>query len=101
LWKTGSTPDLKRSLSDHHVIRASEDSPVPHYLKRGHFHLIPSDPQVLSPENLYALTAPTPAPQNPVSAGDQAPSAAAGVSLQTQTPESAHSGLAEIKAIHE
>jgi hypothetical protein len=71
------------------------------YLMRGHFHLIPSDPEVLSPGNLYALTAPASAPQNPESAGDQAPSAAEGVSLQTQTSESANSGLAEIKALHE
>ena len=71
------------------------------YLMRGHFHLIPDDPQVLSPDNLYALTAPIAAPQNPVSAGDQAPSAVEGVAPQTQTLDSANSGLAEIKAIHE
>ena len=71
------------------------------YLMRGHFHLIPADPQVLSPDNLYALTAPPSAPQNPESAGDQAPSVAAGVSPPMQTSDSGNSGLAEIKAIHE
>jgi hypothetical protein len=71
------------------------------YLVRGHFHLIPSDPQVLSPENLSALTATTAADQNPESAGAQAPGAAADVFPETQTSDSANSGLAEIKAIHE
>lgn len=71
------------------------------YLVRGHFHLIPDDPQVLSPDNLYALTAPIAAPQNPESAGDQAPSAVDGVDLQKETSDSANSGLTEIKAIHE
>jgi hypothetical protein len=63
--------------------------------------VIPSDPQVLSPGNLSALTAPSAAPQNPESAGDQAPSAAAAVSRETQTSDTANSGLTEIKAIHE
>jgi hypothetical protein len=71
------------------------------YLIRPHFHLIPDDPQVLSPDDLSALTAPADAPQNPESAGALAPGAAAGVSAETRTPESANSGLEEIKAFHE
>jgi hypothetical protein len=71
------------------------------YLMRGHFHLIPSDPQVLSPDDLSALTAPAAAPENPDSAGALAPSAAAGVSLESTTSDPANSGLAETKAFHE
>jgi hypothetical protein len=71
------------------------------YLVRGHFHLIPSDPQVLSPDNLSALTAPATDPQNPESAGALAPGAAADVFPESQTSDAANPGLAEIKAIHE
>lgn len=46
------------------------------YLVRGRYHLIPKRPEVLGPDNLSALTAPTPSPQNSASAGEQAPSAA-------------------------
>jgi hypothetical protein len=51
-------------------------------------------------EKLSVLTAPAAVEQNPGSAGFQAPSAATG-SAETQTPESANSGLGEIKAFHE
>lgn len=71
------------------------------YLMRPHFHLIPSDPQVLSPGDLSALTALAADPQNPESAGALAPGAAVGVSAEVLTPESANSGLEEIKAFHE
>ena len=71
------------------------------YLVRGRFHLIPRNPQVLGPENLSALTAPTAAGQNPGSAGAQAPSAAGGGSEETPASKSANSGLEEIKAFHE
>jgi hypothetical protein len=71
------------------------------YLFRGRFHLIPSDPQVLAPDDLSALTAPTAGPENPGSAGFQAPGAATDVNSESQTSESANSGLEEIKAIHE
>ncbi len=71
------------------------------YLVRGHFHLIPNDPEVLGSESLSALTAPTAAPENPLSAGALAPSAAADGSPTPRTPNPANSGLLEIKAIHE
>ncbi len=71
------------------------------YLVRGHFHLIPSDPQVLSPANLSALTAPAAAPQNPDSAGELAHGAAASVSPETPTSDTANSGLEPTKAFHE
>ena len=71
------------------------------FLARGRFHLVPRNPQVIGPENLTALTAPTVARQNPGSAGAQAPSAAGAGSAETQPSQSANSGLEEIKAIHE
>ena len=63
------------------------------YLVRGHFHTIPSDPQVLSPDNLSALTAPDADPENPNSAGELAHSAAAAVSPNPQTSNAANPGL--------
>jgi hypothetical protein len=63
--------------------------------------VIPSDPQVLGPGNLSALTVPTAAPQNPESAGELAHSAAAAVSPETQTSEAANPGLALKRAVHE
>jgi hypothetical protein len=45
------------------------------YLVRGRAHLIPKHPEILGPENLSALTAPAPRPQNPLSTGTQASSA--------------------------
>jgi hypothetical protein len=71
------------------------------YLVSGHFHLIPKHPEVLAPENLYALTAPFPAPQNPLSAGTQAAGAAVTGIAETQSVRAANSGLTETKASHE
>lgn len=71
------------------------------YLMRGRFHVIPDDPQVLSPDNLSALTVPIAKPQNPESAGELAHSAAAAISPETPTSEAAISGLASVKAFHE
>ena len=71
------------------------------YLFRGHFHLIPNDPQVVGPDNLFALTAPAAAPENPESAGALVHSAASGVTPQITTTEPANSGLLETKATHE
>ncbi|HUV68384.1 MAG TPA: hypothetical protein VMW15_01895 [Terracidiphilus sp.] len=71
------------------------------YLVRGHYHLIPSDPEVLSPDNFSALTAITADEQNPESAGAQAPGAAGGFSAETGTTARANSGLEEIRTIHE
>jgi len=71
------------------------------YLVRGHFHIIPSDPQVLSPDNLSALTVPAADPQNPDSAGELAPCVAAAGSPETSASETANSGLEGIKALHE
>jgi hypothetical protein len=71
------------------------------YLVRSRHHVIPNDPEVVGPDNLFELTAPTATAQNPGSAGARVPGAADGVSPETQTPEPANSGLIEIKAIHE
>jgi hypothetical protein len=46
------------------------------YLVRGRFHLIPKHPPVMSPSDLYALTAPEQGPQNSLTAGTQAVSTA-------------------------
>jgi hypothetical protein len=71
------------------------------YMLRGRHHLVPKDPEVLGPENLLTLTEPARAAENPDSAGRQVPGAAAGVTVETQTPDPAKSGLIEIKGIHE
>ena len=71
------------------------------YLARGRFHSVPRHPQVLEPDNLWALTVTARTAQNPGSAGVQAPSAAAGSSEEIRMPGAAYSGLREIKAIHE
>ena len=68
------------------------------YILRGRYHLIPKNPQVVSPDNLAALTA-LPAPgQNSAGAGAQAPGAAPGDPPPTQTAMGANSGLRESKA---
>ncbi len=71
------------------------------YLMRSRYHLIPSDSQVLGPDDLSALTEPAPALQNPSSAGVQAPSAAASASQDSPRTEPANSGLKEITGLHE
>ncbi|MGA3371720.1 MAG: hypothetical protein ABSC48_08165 [Terracidiphilus sp.] len=71
------------------------------YLVRGRYHLIPKNPRELEPDNLWALTAAARAPQNPLSAGTQAPSAAAGGSAKTTATAAANSGLTENKVAHE
>jgi hypothetical protein len=71
------------------------------YLVRGRYHLIPKHPQLLAPDNLTALTAPVRAAQNPESAGEQAPSAAAIGSAEAADTGTDYSGLTEIKDTHE
>jgi hypothetical protein len=71
------------------------------YLVRGRYHLIPKHPQLLTPDNLLALTTPVRAAENPLSAGAQAPSAAVSGSAETEETDTANSGLTEIKVAHE
>ena len=71
------------------------------YLVRGRHHLIPKHPQMLAPDNLFALTVTGRSSENPVSAGAQAPSAAAGGSEETKTTAASNSGLTENKVAHE
>jgi hypothetical protein len=71
------------------------------YLVRGRYHVIPESPQILTPDNLMALTAPAPSAENPESAGLQVPSAATGGSPETKESASANSGLTEMKVAHE
>jgi hypothetical protein len=71
------------------------------YLVEGRFHLIPKHPQVLAPDNLFALTARDPEPQNPISAGSQAAGVAAGGFAPTPSSATANPGLTEIKGTHE
>ena len=71
------------------------------YLVRGHHHLIPKNPQLLSPDNLGALTAAPRVAQNPGSAGVQAPRAVASGSAEVDGTETANFGLKEIGVAHE
>jgi hypothetical protein len=62
------------------------------YLVRGRYHLIPKDPTVLGPDNLSALTAPTPTQENSPIAGAQARGAVGSGSATglTATPTAAN-----------
>jgi len=71
------------------------------YAVQGRFHPIPKNRQLLTPENLSALTAPSQAGQNSESAGSQVPSAAASGSPETQAAAPADFGLREIKVPNE
>jgi hypothetical protein len=72
------------------------------YLVRGRYHLIPKHLQIVDPENLLTLTAPTLIPENPESEGAQAPSVAASGIVETRSlPGTAKSGLLEIRTTHE
>jgi hypothetical protein len=71
------------------------------YLVRGRYHLIPKNPQLLTPDNLEPLTSPALAAENPLSAGAQAPSVAASGSAEVKPAAAANSGLKEIKVAHE
>jgi hypothetical protein len=71
------------------------------YIARGRHHIIPKHPPILAPDNLFALTAPGRSAENPLSAGAQVPSAAAGGSAETKATATANSGLTEIKVDHE
>jgi hypothetical protein len=70
------------------------------YLARGRFRLVPRHPPVLG-QDLSALTAPALPAQNSDSEGAQVPSAAASGSAETQSVETAKSGLLETKTTHE
>jgi hypothetical protein len=71
------------------------------YLVRGHYHLMPKNPQMLSPDNLMALTGPLATVQNPDKAGAQVPSSANADSADAPPAASANSNLTESKEAHE
>lgn len=71
------------------------------YLVRGHHHLIPKEPQFLTPDHLSALTAPARVAQNPQSAGLQASGAAGDGFPEESGTDAANFGLREIKVAHE
>jgi hypothetical protein len=71
------------------------------YIVRGRHNVIPRHPPMLSPDNLFALTAPGRTAENLVSAGAQVPSAAVGGSAETKSTATANSGLQEIKVAYE
>lgn len=72
------------------------------YIVRGHYHLIPKDRRVLSPNNLDALTAPPAPEQNPLSASAQATRVAATAPADSELPAAAPtSGLREASAEHD
>jgi hypothetical protein len=76
------------------------------YVVRGRHHVIPKHPKLLGPDNLTALTGPSltaraqPA-QNPNSAEEQVPGAAANSSAEIEPAAAAHPSLLEIKDTHE
>ncbi len=71
------------------------------YLARGRYHLIPRNPQLVGPDNLWALTTLPRAEKNAGSAGAQIPSAAAGGSAETETGPAANFGTTESKDANE
>ena len=71
------------------------------YLVRGRHRLVGRDVPVLASKDLSALTGPAYAAQTPVSAGFQAPGAAASDVQESQVDEAAYSGQKETKATHE
>ena len=71
------------------------------YVVRGRSHTVPKDPPVVGPDDLAALTAPTPPQQNSPSAGSHAASAAPVTSSASLHPLGANSGLLEITATNE
>jgi hypothetical protein len=85
------------------------------YLARGRYRLVPKDTEVLGPDNLSALTAPTPTLQNSASAGiptdrplsaepsagEQAPGTAPNTSAATLTDGGANPGLKGIGIANE
>lgn len=71
------------------------------YLVRGRYHLIPSHPELVDPDHVYALTSSMAPEQNPDSASSQAKRAAEnGGSVMLPTVR-AHSGLKEDVSEHE
>lgn len=66
------------------------------YLIRGRYRIIPKDPQVLSPQDMTALTSPATVAQNPLSTGSQAPGDAESGSAETDAPPQANSGPKEM-----
>jgi hypothetical protein len=72
------------------------------YLVRGHHNLIPKNHEILSPDNLDALTAPTADQQNPVSAGTQATPAAVTVGAEVTSAAAVPTpGLRELPVEHD
>ena len=72
------------------------------YVVRGRYHLIPTDPAKLSPDDLEALTSSGLSTENPLSASVQVHSAAAaGGRAEMPSTATANSGLKEIVATHE
>jgi hypothetical protein len=71
------------------------------YLVRGRYHPAPKEAEILDAENLSALTASSPALQNPRSEGILAPGAAASSTSETEVDQAAFSSQKEMKAEHE
>jgi len=71
------------------------------YLVRGRFHLIPTHPEVLKPDNLLALTEPEHPQHNAGSTGARYATAAADASHETRASAATNSLLKENEATHE
>jgi hypothetical protein len=71
------------------------------YLIRGRYHLVPRNPEILTPDNLASLTASASTAQNADSAGIPVVGGAAKVTLETPASDPANSSLQETKVPHE
>ena len=71
------------------------------YLVRGRYHLIPKHPDVLGPDNLFALTGAAVPEENSASADIEAGGAVPDGENPTETMAGTHPGLMEIDAAHE
>jgi len=71
------------------------------YLVRGRFHLIPKNPPVMTPSDLYALTVPDHGPQNALSTDTQAMGAFIPGASPSSTAGMAKTGLLENQGTHE
>lgn len=71
------------------------------YMVRGRYHLIPKQPETLTPDNITTLTAPAVREQNPESADTQATGAALSGEADSSPSATANSGLKEVVSEHE
>jgi hypothetical protein len=106
-WRSHSTKDIAESFSTTaYAIPLTLVNPYlaggifVDYVVRGRYHLIPKHPEVVSPDNLTALTAAPRRGENAAGAVAQVPGAVPTDAASAETNMGAHSGLKE-KTAHE